>query len=195
MFDMTPQFLYRVYKDILSDYRSDIESKKWKSQTIESIDKQTGEVTELPLYVFEPKNIGERMSIDDKAIGHEGFTIFSNGETSKIALMIERTKNEDVQNALSLFGDKLKNIKSVSSDMEAGYLLAVSEQIPQAQRVIDKFHLMKYACDVPLSIKNAIRNNLRSKLSKGKKKIRKRQTYTQRIRTFTTLPLSTYSVV
>jgi len=49
---------------------------------LEKVDVQTGEISHgKPLYVFKPENIGQKMSIDDKAIGHEGFSIFSNGET------------------------------------------------------------------------------------------------------------------
>jgi hypothetical protein len=42
-------------------------------------DEQTGEIIkEQPTYVFKVENIGERMCIDDKATGYEGFTIMSN---------------------------------------------------------------------------------------------------------------------
>ena len=88
------------------------------------MDVTTGEVTRgKPLYVFKPENIGERMGIDDKGIGHEGFTIFSNGDTGKIAMMIESCKSQEVAEVISLFGNDLRKIKSVSSDMAAGYLL------------------------------------------------------------------------
>jgi transposase len=84
--------------------------------------------------------------------------------------MIETTRCEDVSKALSLFGDKLLEIKSVSSDMAAGYLSAILEQIPHVQRVIDKFHLMQYAYDVPLAVRTKIQKELREELSEGKAK-------------------------
>ncbi|MDR3326830.1 MAG: hypothetical protein LBT04_01635 [Prevotellaceae bacterium] len=76
MFEIKPKRLYHAYKEVLSDYRSDIASEKWKSKKIESVDTKTGEIKELPLYVFEPQNIGEKMSIDDKGIG--GYFIAAN---------------------------------------------------------------------------------------------------------------------
>lgn len=163
-------FDIHAYKEVLSDYRSDISSEQWKSKTIVIVNHKTGEIKELPMYVFDSKNIGKKMSIDDKAIGRDGFTIFSNGETSKIALMVESTRCEDVVKSLSLFGDKLQIINSVSSDMATGYLSAVSEIIPQAKRVIDKFHLMQYAYDVPLAVRTKIQKELREKLSDKKGK-------------------------
>ncbi|KAA6300559.1 MAG: hypothetical protein EZS26_003305, partial [Candidatus Ordinivivax streblomastigis] len=38
---------------------------------------------EQPPYVFKPENTGDQMSIDDKASGHDGFTILSNTQTGK----------------------------------------------------------------------------------------------------------------
>ena len=54
--------------------------------------------------------------------------------------------------------------------MAAGYLSAIAEQIPQAQRVVDKFHLMQYAYEVPLAVRSKIQKELREKLSDGKEK-------------------------
>jgi len=46
----------------------------------------------------------------DKAIGHDGFTILSNHQTGKIAMMVESTNSKEVQSAMELFGDKLSEI-------------------------------------------------------------------------------------
>ena len=106
------------------------------------MDEETGEVTRgKPLYVFKPENIGEGMGIDDRCIGHEGFTLFSNSATGMIAMMIESCKSREIAQVISLFGNDLYKIKSVSCDMAAGYLLVCSEQIPKAKIVIDKFHV------------------------------------------------------
>jgi hypothetical protein len=66
----------------LSDYVPDVASGNWPPKYLEKVAVETGEVTKgKPLYVFNPENIGEKMCINDKAIGHEGFTILSNGHT------------------------------------------------------------------------------------------------------------------
>jgi transposase len=142
----------------LSDYIPDIKDGKWHPKHIEKVDTDTGEVIEeKPLYVFKPENIGEKMSIDDKSIGHEGFTILSNGETGRIAMMIESCKSRDVSEAISLFGDDLHKIKSISCDMAAGYLQVCAEQLPGAKVVIDKFHVMQYAYDTVLEVRTRIK--------------------------------------
>ena len=52
MFALPVQTLHYWYKNILSDYLPDIESKKWHPQNIQTVDKTTGAITEKPVYVF-----------------------------------------------------------------------------------------------------------------------------------------------
>jgi len=136
-----------------------------------NVDEQTGEITKgKPLYVFKPENIGSKMSIDDKAIGHEGFSILSNGETGKIAMMIESCKSVEVAQAISLFGNDLNKVESISCDMSAGYINVYSQELPRAKVVIDKFHVMQYVYDAVLDVRTRIKKELSGQLSKGKEK-------------------------
>jgi transposase len=138
---------------------------------LEKVDEQTGEITKgKPLYVFKTENIGSKMSIDDKAIGHEGFSILSNGETGQIAMMIESCKSVEVAQAISLFGNDLNKVESISCDMAAGYLNVCSDELPRAKVVIDKFHVMQYVYDVVLDVRTRIKKELSGQLSKGKEK-------------------------
>lgn len=169
IFSLKPKTLYHWYRSHLSDYYPDTESGKWHPKYLEKVDMDTGElIDDKPLYVFKPENIGEKMSIDDKAIGHEGFTILSNGQTSKIALMIESCKSEEVSQAISYFGKDLLKVKSVSCDMAAGYLKVCSEQFIRAEVVIDKFHVMQYAYDAVLDVLSRTKKELAAQLSKDK---------------------------
>lgn len=53
----------------------DVENNVWPPRHLEETDEKTGEIIKgKPLYVFKPENLGAKMSIDDKAIGHEGFS-------------------------------------------------------------------------------------------------------------------------
>ena len=75
MWDILPGTLYQWYRHHLSDYEPDRSHGKWPENTVITADEETGEILEeKPVYVFQPENIGERMSIDDKATGHEGYT-------------------------------------------------------------------------------------------------------------------------
>jgi len=170
MFDIKPQTLQYWYKNFLSDYFPDIESNKWHPQKIETVDKTTGEIKEKPVYVFKKENLGERMSIDDKAISHCGFTILSNNNTGKMALMVESTNSEEVEQAMSLFGKELWRIKSISMDMSPTYALVCNNLIPRATQVIDKFHVMKYVYDAVGQVRIRTQKDLTATLTKGKKR-------------------------
>jgi len=174
MWDILPSTLYKWYRDHLSDYLPDKSCGKWPQNFIEKIDESTGEVLqEKPIYIFKSENIGEKMSIDDKAIGYEGYTVLSNTKTNKIAMMIESIKGKELEEALSLFGRDLLKIKSISSDMSATYLRICEEQIPDAQIVIDKFHVMKYVYEAVLEVRPNLKKELAEALSNGKIKTEK----------------------
>ncbi len=169
MFDIQPKTLYRWYRNHLSDYKPDIEQGKWHPKYLEHVEVQTGEITRgKPLYVFDRGNIGKKMSIDDKAIGHEGFTIMSNAETGKIALMVESCKSQEVADALGLFAGDLDKVQSISCDMAAGYLSVCAEALPRANVVIDKFHVMQHVYDAVLDVRSNLKKKLAERLSKGK---------------------------
>ena len=170
MFCHKVKTFYHWYKHHLSDYFSDIERGLWCSEKIELVDIETGELHEKPLYVFKSENVGENMSIDDKSIGGDGFTILSNTDTGKIAMMVESCNSEEVQAAMEKFGDTLKNVKNISMDMSATYSLVSDNLMPDATQVIDKYHVMKYVYDAVSAVRKKIRKDLASNLSKGKKK-------------------------
>jgi transposase len=171
MWDILPRTLYHWYRNHLSDYPADKSQSKWPQNSIIKADKSTGEVlASKPIYIFKPNNLGEKMSIDDKNIGGEGYTILSNTQTGKIAMMIESIKANELEEAVSLFGRDLLKIRSISLDMSATYLRVCHEQMPDAEIVIDKFHVMQYLYDAVLQVRSRIKNELAENLTKGKDK-------------------------
>jgi transposase len=109
------------------------------------------------------------MSIDDKAIGHDGFTILSNSDTGKIALLVESTTAEGVKSAKEKFGVDLHKIKNVSMDMSPTYALVFNDLVPKAVQVADKFHVMKYAYEAVGEVCKRVVRELQSNLSPGKR--------------------------
>ena len=170
MFLIKPQTLQYWYKNFISDYRTDTEGNKWHPQKIETVEKSTGEVREKPVYVFKQENIGEKMSIDDKVIGYEGFTVLSNHDTGKMAMLVESTNTEGVTAAMSLFGSALKKIRHISMDMSPVYALICSNLIPRAVQIIDKFHVMKYVYESVSEVRIRVKKELANTLSEGRKK-------------------------
>jgi len=73
MWDILPGTLYHWYRNHFTDNHLKNSCGRWPENAVITADEATGEVLEeKPVYVFKPENIGECMSIDDKAIGHEG---------------------------------------------------------------------------------------------------------------------------
>jgi transposase len=169
MYCIQPQTLQYWYKNYLSDYYCDIKDKKWCSAKIETQNKNC-QTIEKPLYVFKEEHLGENMSIDDKAIKHEGFTILSNHDTGKIAMMLESTRAQEVEAAISLFGKQLNKIKNITMDMSPTYALVFNNLMPRVTQIIDKFHVMKYVYDAVSDVRVRIKKELTAKLTKGKKK-------------------------
>lgn len=171
VFRMQPKTLYHWYRNHLSDYQSEKEQEHWPLKYIEHLDMETGELEkQQPLYVFKPENLGEKMSIDDKSLSGEGFTIMSNSKSGKIALMVESCRKDEVSSAISLFGSELQKVESISCDMSPTYLSVIKEQMPSANIVIDKFHVMQYVYGAVSDIRIRIKNELTESLSKGKQK-------------------------
>ena len=81
----------------MSEYTDDIKSEKWCKDKIPIVDDTTGEiVSEKPIYIAKPSNVGEHMALDDKQIGRDMFSILSNQKTGKIALLVETLKVEEL---------------------------------------------------------------------------------------------------
>jgi len=167
---LKPRVLYCWYKNILSDYKEDIKSGKWVKDKIDIIDNDTGEIIkQKPVYIANSDNIGSDMTIDDKQIGKDTFTIMTNHKTGKIALLVETIKGNELKEAAKYLGDKINQIKNISSDMSPTYLKFCEEMFPDSTIIIDKFHVVKHVLEVLQSIRLKIKNQLLEKLPKGKK--------------------------
>ena len=73
------------------------------------MDGQTGEIlSESPVYIAKPENMGAAMVLDDKQIGKDVFSIMTNYETGKIALLVETVKVHELKMATDFLGIALK---------------------------------------------------------------------------------------
>jgi len=171
MFDIKPKTLYTWYRNYLSDYNKDIEEGKWLKDKIPIADKETGEILkELPVYIAKPENIGPSMTLDDKKIGKEMYSIMNNQQTGKIALMVPTLKVDELQMAVSFLGSDIDKIRSVSCDMSPSYLSFIQSTFAQSSIVIDKFHVVRYVLDAVQSVRIRIKSQIMESLPKGKRR-------------------------
>jgi transposase len=177
MWAMPPKLLYHYYRNFLSSYQQDKLDNIWGFNQIDIVDTITGVVVkQRPVYIAKPENMGSIMAIDDKQIGKDMFTILTNQQTGKIALLVETLKVKELSQAISYLGDTTRKVESISCDMSPTYLSICEDTFSKATIVVDKFHVMQYVIDAVQSVRIRIKNDLMNQLSEEKKAIKKNKT-------------------
>ena len=109
--------------------------------------------------------MGPSMSIDEKMIGGKYCTLLSNQQTGKIAMLLESLKPEHIRQALGLLPKNICSIiESLTLDMSPMFNKICTESFPNAQMIIDKFHVIKHLMDAL----NTVRLELKKKLKVSK---------------------------
>jgi transposase len=100
---------------------------------------------DVPIVMVE--NMGEHMAVDEKYIRGEFYTLLTNGQTGKIALMAATTKSSELAQVLSVFGEKRFEVRTLTRDLAPNYDWFGREQFMNAAHVADKFHVLKNGFD------------------------------------------------
>ena len=103
-----PKTLYHWYKHYLSDYKKDTLENKFPNDKLTITDDTTGKTNSAVVYIFEPKNMGKVMLIDEKYIGKKYSVILSNQATGKIALLVETMIPSLIEKALLKFSIEVR---------------------------------------------------------------------------------------
>lgn len=111
-------------------------------------DKTTKKPQIIPVPIFAPENLGENMALDDKNVGGEGYTILSNKDTGKIALMVMTTKAALLCQILNKVSTVLlAKVRTLSKDLALNYDWVARTVFLNAIRIADKFHVIKLGLD------------------------------------------------
>lgn len=137
--------IYRWYKEVLSGFTKPEEQEVLHRNDIsEKTDSKTGEISVLPVPILKPENFGEHMTIDDKNIGGEGYTVIANKNTGKIAVLAQTTKTDILASILQKIPISIRySVKIISKDLAEGYDWIARTLFLNAIRVDDKFHVLK----------------------------------------------------
>jgi transposase len=159
MFGLKPKTLHYWYKENLSGYKQDVEMGLWGEKKIQVVDKETGEVVkERPVPIAKPENFGTHMTIDEKQIGKKMYSIMTNAQTGKIALLAQTMKPEELKQAMEDYlSEKLSDVRSVSCDMSPSYKKFAKDVFPNTQLVVDKFHVIKHLMDALQQVRKQIK--------------------------------------
>ena len=138
--------IYRWYKEALSGFTTPEEQVKLHENDFvqEKVDSRTGEIPTLAVPILKSENFGDHMTIDDKNIGGEGYTIIANKNTGKIAVLAQTTKSEILADILQKIPVSIRYaVKIISKDLAEGYDWIARSMFLNAIRVDDKFHVLK----------------------------------------------------
>jgi transposase len=138
--------IYDWYRNTLSGFTDEETGKELhRHDTVDNslIDKKTGKAKIIPVPIFAPENLGENMALDDKNIGGEGYTVLSNKETGKIALLAMTTKSTILCAILNkISASLLFKVKTISKDLAQNYDWVARTVFLNAVRIADKFHVV-----------------------------------------------------
>lgn len=95
--------------------------------------------------VFRPDDVGEHMAVDEKYIGQEFYTILTNADTGRIAMMCRSMDYPTLVVALLRFGcETLDRVRVVTRDLSTTYESVCTMAFPGAVQTADKFHVVMH---------------------------------------------------
>ncbi len=120
------------------------------------------------------------LMVDEKAIGkgHQYVTVVLNGETGELLHLKEGRKKETLKAFFDMLTDEQKaSIQAVCVDRLGAYVACIEEQLPGAEIVYDKFHLVKNCNAVVDAVRREEWNKARATNDDRTAKLIKNQRY------------------
>ncbi len=142
--------IYRWYRDVLSGYAKD----KGASIHIHDVKIFVGgkeKIIEVP--ILRAENFGESMSIDEKHIGEDFYTVMGNKDTGKIALLCKSVVFSEIKEVAMLHEDLFSKIKRVTLDFSSLYKKVCLELMPNVNQIGDKFHVISNLMDAHQAVR------------------------------------------
>jgi len=162
------KYLGRAYKEYLSDFDT------WEQKA------HAGE------WMLLAENMGKRLSIDETMLHNDLFTFLSNkdghGKKGTLIAAVKGTTIADVTRILEKIPLEVRlRVQEVTMDFSDSMMGIVKKMFPNAEIVIDCFHIMQLAGKAPeemrLKLKRAARKELKKQECEFKKQQQKRAKY------------------
>lgn len=139
---LKPQTVYSWYRSYLSGYPEAVASGQWGAYNFRGSDKR-----EKAVAVLKPENLGEQMAVDEKMIDEEFYTVLTNRDTGKIALLAETLTVKELSSLMDKMGEAKNRVKTITADLSPTYERFCEQCFPQATLVADKFHVVKHVVE------------------------------------------------
>ena len=161
---LKPQTVYSWYRNYLSGYPEAVERKQWGKDNFTGSDKR-----EKLVPVLKPENFGEQMAVDEKMIDEEFYTVLTNRETGKIAMLAETLTVTDLNKLIDKTGEAKQKIKIITADLSPTYEKFCEQSFPGAMMVADKFHVVKHIIEAIQTLRLRLKQEEITKLPTTKK--------------------------
>lgn len=158
------QTIYSWYRHYLSGYPEAVESGGWGKDNFRGSDKRDKRVP-----VLKPENFGEQMSVDEKMIDEEFYTIMTNRQTGKIALLAETLTVSELNKLINNIGEVRDSVKVITADLCASYEKFCEQSFPAATLVADKFHVVRHIAEAVQTHRLRLKQEETTKLPATKK--------------------------
>lgn len=153
--------LHNWYQNHLSDFR-----KEETQQQLHHFDippPRGSEKDTIAVPILKPENIGVDMAIDEKYLHGKYYTILTNQQSGKIALMAATHRKADLDRIIPQLGEKRWEVKTLSRDLSPTYDWVGREHFLRASHIADKFHILRHAFDALHDLRIFYRQKLLAK--------------------------------
>lgn len=170
------QTIYSWYRHYLSGYPEAVESGQWGKDNFRGSDKRDKRVP-----VLKPGNFGEQMSVDEKMIDEDFYTIMTNRQTGKIALLAETLTVSELNKLINKIDEVRDSVKVITADLSATYEKFCEQSFPDATLVADKFHVVMHITEAIQTHRLRLKQEEIAKLPTTKKERREYEKQTKLI--------------
>jgi len=131
--------LYFWYRQYLSGFPEAVTTGSWGKDNFIGKDRK-----EKIVPILKKENFGQEMTIDEKMIDEEFYTVMTNRKTGKIALLAQTMRIDELSNLINKMPEVRETVKEITLDMSPTYEKFCQQNFPQAIPVTDKFHVVKH---------------------------------------------------
>ncbi len=185
---LRPQTVYSWYRHYLSGYPESVASGEWGKNNFKGTDKK---IKIVP--VLKPENLGEEMAVDEKMIDEEFYTVLTNRQTGKIAMLAETLQVAELNKLIDKMGEAAKVVKEVTIDLSPTYERLCEQSFPGATVVADKFHVVMHIVEAVQALRLRLKQEELSALPTTKKERRQVEQATRLINGETRIEMLTRS--
>ena len=148
------------YKNHLSGFHTEKAQKELHQYDLDKPAKRNQKLAVIHVPILKPENVGESMAIDEKYIAGEFYTLLTNNQTGKVAVMAATHKKHELDTIFSYLGDKRFDVKTLTRDLSQTYEWVGRTNFMAAYHVADKFHVIRQLFESLQSIRIFYRQEL-----------------------------------